>query len=84
MGEGYHPQSSPVVQENVNRLTTILLDCVQRVYNLNFRDNLNVRISLYNHIVTFNIRMKYGIQMENPILEAELPLRLCDGPACYG
>ena len=69
LGEGYHPQSSPVVQENVNRLTTILLDCVQRVYNLNFRDNLNVRISLYNHIVTFNIRMKYGIQMENPILE---------------
>lgn len=69
LGEGYHPQSSPVVQENVNRLTTILLDCVQRVYNLNFRDNLDVRISLYNHIVTFNIRMKYGIQMENPILE---------------
>ena len=69
LGEGYHPQSSPVVQENVNRLTTILLDCVQRVYNLNFRDNLNVRISLYNHIVTFNIRMKYGIQIENPILE---------------
>ena len=41
LGEGYHPQSSPVVQENVNRLTTILLDCVQRVdNNLNFRDNL--------------------------------------------
>ena len=69
LGEGYRPQSSPVVQENVNRLTTILLDCVQRVYNLNFRDNLNVRISLYNHITTFNIRMKYGIQMENPILD---------------
>lgn len=69
LGEGSRPQSSPMVQENVSRLTTILLDCVQRVYNLNFRDNLNVRISLYNHITTFNIRMKYNIQMENPILD---------------
>lgn len=61
----FHPQS----QETVHHLTSILLDCVYRVYGLNFRDNLDVRIALYHHMLTFYIRMLYGIPLENPILE---------------
>lgn len=53
----------------VNELSALLLDCIQRVYNLNFRENLNVRIALYNHLATFHIRMMYGIPMPNPILD---------------
>lgn len=69
LGNEYKLQANPVLLDNVNRLSSILLDCMQRVYNLNFRDNLNIRISLYNHIATFHIRMLYDIPMQNPILD---------------
>lgn len=66
LGDEYKLQSNPVVLENVNYLSTLLLNCIQKVYNLNFRDNLNVRISLYNHLATFHIRMMYGIPCRTP------------------
>lgn len=69
LGDEYKLQSSPVVLQDINSLMGLLMDCIQKVYNLNFRDNLNVRIALYNHLTTFHIRMTYGIPMPNPILE---------------
>lgn len=69
LGDEYKLQSNPVMLQNVNELSARLLECIQKVYNLNFRDNLNVRIALYNHLTTFHIRMTYGIPMANPILD---------------
>lgn len=68
LGDESKLQANPVVMKAVNELSALLLDCIQRVYNLNFRENLNVRIALYNHLATFHIRMMYGIPMPNPIL----------------
>lgn len=68
LGDEYKLQSSPVVLRNISELSRLLLDCIQRVYNLDFKENLNVRIALYNHLATFHIRMTYGIPMPNPIL----------------
>lgn len=62
-------QANPIVMKNVNELSAMILNCIQRVYNLDFRENLNVRIALYNHLATFHIRMIYGIPMTNPILD---------------
>jgi len=69
LGDESKLQANPVVMKAVNELSALLLDCIQRVYNLNFRENLNVRIALYNHLATFHIRMMYGIPMPNPILD---------------
>lgn len=69
LGDEYKLQSSPVVLQNISQLSGLLLDCIQRVYNLDFKENLNIRIALYNHLATFHIRMTYGIPMPNPILE---------------
>lgn len=69
LGDEYKLQSSPVVLQNISELSGLLLDCIQRVYNLDFKENLNVRIALYNHLATFHIRMTYGIPMPNPILD---------------
>ena len=66
MGDESKLQANPVVMKAVNELSALLLDCIQRVYNLNFRENLNVRIALYNHLATFHIRMMYGIPMQTP------------------
>lgn len=68
LGDEYKLQSSPVVLRNISELSGLLLECIQRVYNLDFKENLNVRIALYNHLATFHIRMTYGIPMPNPIL----------------
>lgn len=68
MGDEYKIQSNLIMGESIQRPSALLLDCIQRVYNLNFRENLNVRIALYNHLMTFHIRMTYGIPMPNPIL----------------
>lgn len=69
LGDEYKLQSSPVVLQNISELSGLLLDCIQRVYNLDFKENLNIRIALYNHLATFHIRMTYGIPMPNPILD---------------
>lgn len=58
-----------MVLQDINSLSSLLMNCIQKVYNLNFKDNLNVRVALYNHLATFHIRMTYGIPMPNPILE---------------
>ena len=69
LGDEYKLQSNPVVLQDINSLSSLLMNCIQKVYNLNFKDNLNVRVALYNHLATFHIRMTYGIPMPNPILE---------------
>lgn len=68
-GEEENKSVSPIVIENANKLSNIILNCLDRVYNLDFRDNLSVRIILYNHIIPFHIRLKYGIPMKNLILD---------------
>ena len=66
--EEYYTSRNAVLAYTVNQLIGILLDCMQHVYNLDFHDNLDVRISLYNHIAPFHIRMLYQIPLHNPIL----------------
>lgn len=66
--EEYYTANNTSISYTVNQLIGMMLDCMQRVYNLDFHDNLNIRISLYNHIAPFHIRMLYHIPLRNPIL----------------
>lgn len=67
--EEYYAAGNTAISYTVNQLIGMMLDCMQRIYNLDFHDNLNIRISLYNHIAPFHIRMLYHIPLRNPILK---------------
>lgn len=58
-----------VVSEKINKLTTAILNEVYQQLQIDFRGNLPLRISLNQHIVPLEIRIKYDMPYDNPMLE---------------
>ncbi len=58
-----------VIREELDDLVRQMLELIYSEYRLEFRNNFNLRMSLNQHMVPFDIRMRYHIHMENPILD---------------
>lgn len=58
-----------VISSRIDELVLRMLSVIYEVNGLDFRDNLELRMSLNQHMVPFDIRMKYDIPLQNPILE---------------
>lgn len=58
-----------VITERIDKLVLQMLTAVYEGNGIDFRDNLELRMSLNQHMVPFDIRMKYGIPMHNPLLD---------------
>jgi len=57
------------ITSQIDRLSMSMISSVYDGFKLDFRDNFDLRMSLNKHMVPFNIRMLYGIPLQNPILE---------------
>ncbi len=58
-----------VISSRIDELVLEMLEAVYEGNGIDFRDNLELRMSLNQHMVPFDIRMKYAIPMKNPILD---------------
>lgn len=69
IGNVVENESNFVIHEQTDRLALKMLDFVNRSYNMNFYNNFDVRMTLNQHLVPFDIRIRFGIPLENPLLE---------------
>lgn len=58
-----------VISERTDHLVSRILDNLYVTYNVELRDDLNLRIMLNQHLIPLEIRLKYGIPIENTVLE---------------
>jgi lichenan operon transcriptional antiterminator len=61
--------SNLVISGKIDELVLRMINSVYEVYKFDFRNNLELRMSLNQHMVPFDIRMQYGIPLKNPILQ---------------
>lgn len=58
-----------IITEKTDYLTMEMLDSIYKSYQIELRDNLNLRMMLNQHLLPLDIRIRYGIPAENPILQ---------------
>lgn len=67
-GQGNY-QKSPIIS---NEMDEFILDSLAKIKNnfgIDFTDNINLRISLALHCTPLSIRIKYGMQLKNNMLD---------------
>lgn len=68
-GSGKKIESNIVISGEIDNLSLAMLDVIFRSFKIDFRNNLELRMSLNQHMVPFDIRMLYGIPLKNPLLD---------------
>ncbi|MDU4150023.1 MAG: PRD domain-containing protein [Enterobacteriaceae bacterium] len=68
-GSYNNPGANIVISRKIDQLTWRMLEIVRKSFNINFMDNLELRMSLNQHMVPLDIRMQYGIPLANPLLD---------------
>lgn len=68
VGNVVENESNFVIHEQTDRLALAMLETFKRSYDMDFRNNFEVRMTLNQHLVPFDIRMRYGIPLTNPLL----------------
>ena len=58
-----------VISSQIDEMVLKMLDTVFESTGLDFRDNLELRMSLNQHMVPLDIRLRYNISLKNPLLE---------------
>lgn len=58
-----------VIQSDLDHLVSQMMDAVYQEFQIDFRNNLELRMALNRHLVPLGIRLKYNIFLHNPMLE---------------
>jgi len=58
-----------VITGQIDELVFKMLNMIYETFSLDFRSNLELRMGLNQHLVPMDIRIRYNIQVENPLLE---------------
>ena len=58
-----------VIREHLDRMALEMFDYIQREYHMDFRNDFDVRMTLNQHLVPLDIRLKFNIPLHNPLLE---------------
>ena len=58
-----------VITSKIDELVFKMLTRVYDTFSINFRNNLELRMSLNQHLVPMDIRLRYHIPITNPLLE---------------
>ncbi|MCF0115413.1 MAG: BglG family transcription antiterminator [Erysipelotrichaceae bacterium] len=62
-------ETNVIISDETDMLVTYILNTLYHTYNVEFRDDFNLRILLNQHMVPLGIRLKYSIPIEHTILE---------------
>lgn len=69
IGNTVENDSNFVIREQTDRIALEMLKLVSKDYHLNFYNNFEIRMTLNQRLVPFDIRMRYGIPLKNPMLQ---------------
>lgn len=69
IGNVVENDSNFVIHEQTDHLALEMLKLVSRDYQMNFQSNFEIRMTLNQHLVPFDVRMRYDIPVKNPMLE---------------
>lgn len=58
-----------IISDRVTALVREMLNIVYNSFKIDFRNDLDLIISLSQHIMPFEVRLKYNMQMKNPMLK---------------
>lgn len=58
-----------VIREHLDRMALEMFDYIQREYHMDFRNDFDVRMTLNQHLVPLDVRLKFNIPLHNPLLE---------------
>ena len=60
---------SMVISTQIDELVLRMINFIYETYHLDFRRNLELRMSLNQHMVPMDIRLRYHIPLHNPLLK---------------
>lgn len=69
LGYGEQEENNLVIQCEIDQLVNRMLNIIYSEFGFDFRHSLDLRMNLNQHMVPFDIRMKYDIPLNNPMLE---------------
>lgn len=69
IGENGRENANFIIQSEVDQLVSEMIEVVLREFQMDFRNNLELRMSLNRHMVPMSIRLKYHLLLRNPMLE---------------
>lgn len=58
-----------IINSRIDEMTTKMLSMVSEVIGIHFQSNLELRMSLNQHLVPMDIRMRYQLTTSNPLIE---------------
>lgn len=58
-----------VIRDELDQLVFEMLQIIYEEFKIEMRNNFKLRMALNQHMMPFDIRMRYNIRIENPILE---------------
>lgn len=58
-----------IITGQIDELVFRMLNTIYETFSLDFRNNLELRMSLNQHLVPMDIRIRYNIRTENPLLD---------------
>lgn len=68
--------SNIVISDNTISLVQSMLDEIYKAFQIDFRSDLELTISLGQHITPLQVRLRYGMKLKNPLLE-DIKKRYC-------
>ncbi|WP_428910850.1 BglG family transcription antiterminator [Niallia sp. Krafla_26] len=68
MLDGNKSGKNLVISGRIDQLVTEILEKIYESFKIDFRDNLDLRMSLSQHIVPLEVRLKFDMTMKNPLL----------------
>lgn len=69
IGSVMENDSNFIIQEQTDRLAMEMLKLISDDYHLEFQNNFEIRMTLNQHLVPFDVRMRYDIPLKNPLLK---------------
>ncbi|MFR5622508.1 MAG: BglG family transcription antiterminator [Blautia caecimuris] len=58
-----------IIPENIDQLNLRILQLISNEYHLDILNDFDIRMTLNQHLVPFDIRMRYEIPLKNPLLQ---------------
>lgn len=68
-GESGRQNDNLVISRQISNVVTEMLQVVYDAFRYDFRGDLELRMSLSQHIVPLEVRMKYNLNLNNPLLQ---------------
>lgn len=68
-GNQYGAEENLVISQKVSDLVAEMLQAVYEAFEFDLRDDLELQMSLSQHIVPLDIRLQYDMKMRNPLLK---------------